>query len=202
MSPVRDISTLPLTISSMPGLQLAHQERLVEPHGDRDRAVVLERRLDEHHLLVRAASRADVANAHARRLDDPGCSARSGTVCARVLVAPRQVEEQVADRAEPELLEPLRLTRTDADDARERQVEVERHVRGGDDRDDVAELTVPPSWQPCPLSRRPGRQLRRPPGPQYAPTTGPIRPRIGGHARVRPRASCASRSAIESGASA
>src|ERR1700690_2321747 len=50
------------------GLQLLDEKRLVEPHRIRPRPVILEGRLDEHDLLVRSLSRADIADTCAHRL--------------------------------------------------------------------------------------------------------------------------------------
>jgi hypothetical protein len=71
------------------------------------------------------------------RLHDSGLELSQGDRRSRVLVPTRQVEQQVADRDEPELLEPLRLTRADARDALQREVEVEWHMPGGHERNDL-----------------------------------------------------------------
>ena len=96
-----------------PGLQLLDEKRLVEPHRRCHRAVVFEGCLDEHHLLVRAAPRADIADAHMRGLHDPHLERSQRDRVSRVLVASGQVEEQVSNGADAEPLEPLRLSRTD-----------------------------------------------------------------------------------------
>ena len=77
------------------GKYLALDKLRAEPHGSRHRSVVLERCLHKVHALVRARSSRDVAHADSRRLHLARLECRDWSQGSRVVVASRQVEQEV-----------------------------------------------------------------------------------------------------------